>query len=236
VIDELPLLTSTCTADLSDRVHRLRDHWVPRGPEPASFYTLGTPSYLDVAEDPATGYYEKHGVAARPMLQQHFGDLYEQVKAALSAHLDAVVQYAGHLALPGFHIWLEGAIFTRPEAPIHFDLQHQAFEWPPGADTSRQVSFTLPLRLPVAGGGLNLWDVTYDDFRRSRDRGWVEGASDLPRFYPKRYVAYRTGSLFVHSGHTLHQVAPSSRVEPGDERLTFQGHGVWSGSTWLLYW
>ncbi|MGW2706055.1 hypothetical protein [Streptomyces sp. NPDC001340] len=34
-------------------------------------------------------------------------------------------------------------------------------------------------------------------------------------------------SLLIHSGRTLHQVAPSTRVEPGDERLTLQGHDVW---------
>ncbi|MEU6671985.1 hypothetical protein [Streptomyces sp. NPDC046727] len=236
MITELPLLSAEDTEDVRGRVHALREHWISRGGEPPAFLTLGTPSYLDVAERPETGHYERHGVAARPLLLEHFQDLYDLIGKALTDHLDAPVRYPDHLALPGFHIWLEAAIFTRPQAPVHFDLQYQAFDWPPGTDTDQLLSFTLPLRVPAAGGGLNLWEATYQDFRRSLARGWVESAADLQRFHTKRYVPYTPGRLYVHSGHVLHQVAPSGSVQPGDERLTLQGHGVRCADHWLLYW
>lgn len=236
MIAELPLLTGEQSDALRARIHGMREHWIPRGGEPASFLTLGTPSYLDVAESPESGHYQRHGVAARPLLWEHFRDLYELLGRALSEHLGAPVRYADGLALPGFHIWLEGAIFTKPRAPVHFDLQYEAFDWPPGTDTDRLLSYTLPLRVPAAGGGLNLWDVTYREFRDYRARGWVESAADLQRFRTRRYVPYTPGRLYVHSGHVLHQVAPSSGVSPGDERLTLQGHGVLCDGEWLLYW
>lgn len=163
-------------------------------------------------------------------------DLYDLIAEALTAHLAASVRYPDHLALPGFHIWLEAAIFTRPRAPVHFDIQHQAFDWPPGTDTDRLLSFALPLRVPAAGGGLNLWEATYQDFRRSLARGWVVSAADLQRFHARRYVPCTPGRLYVHSGHVLHQVAPSAGVRAGDERLTLQGHGVWCADHWQLYW
>lgn len=50
------------------------------------------------------------------------------------------------------------------------------------------------------------------------------------------YVPYESGEMVIHSGHTLHQVAPSPRVDPDDERLTLQGHGVWRDRRRLLYW
>jgi hypothetical protein len=146
------------------------------------------------------------------------------------------VHYPENLALPGFHVWLAPAVFTKPKAPIHFDMQYRAMEWPPGADLSRLISFTLPLRLPGAGGGLNVWEATYEEFREALDKGWIDGASDLQRFHPRQHVAYTVGRLVMHSGHILHQVAPCARVEPDDERLTLQGHGVWCSGRWSLYW
>jgi hypothetical protein len=236
MITALPVLTGEQNEEVRAAVHDLRDHWIPRGEEPASFFTLGTASYLDIGRGPQAGPYQERIIAARRLLRARFGWLYELVGEALEKHLQADVRYPDHLALPGFHIWLEGSISTKPRASIHFDLQYQLHDWPPGTDTDRQLSFTLPVRLPQAGGGLNMWDVTYQQCQQAMERRWIETAADLQRFYPRRYVPYTPGLLFVHDGCLLHQVAPSSRVEPGDERLTLQGHGAWCDGRWLLYW
>lgn len=236
VMESLAVLTAEESAAVRRRVHELREHWIPRGPAPASFFTLGTPSYLDLAENPETGEYHARAAATRALLLERFGRLYERLAAALAGHLGAPAEYAGDLALPGFHIWLAPAVFTKPKAPVHFDLQYRAFDWPPGTDLDRLLSFTLPLRLPRAGGGLNVWDATYARFQEALGRGWIEGAADLRRFCKHTYVPYTVGVMALHSGHILHQVAPTSRVEPDDERLTLQGHGVWSAGRWLLYW
>ncbi|MEV7523549.1 hypothetical protein [Streptomyces sp. NPDC091371] len=236
MIDRLTVLTEAESDALRETVHGLREHWIPRGAEPASFFTLGTPSYLDLAENPDVGDYQKRADTSRPLLWEAFGGLYERLADLLEGHLGAPVHYPGHLAMPGFHVWLSAAVFTKPKAPVHFDMQYRAFSWPPGTDLTRLVSFTLPVRLPAAGGGLNVWDADYEDFRRAAGKGWIESAADLKRFHTKHYVPYTPGQMVIHSGHTLHQVAPSSRVEPDDERLTLQGHGVWSAGRWLLYW
>ncbi|MFF7393424.1 hypothetical protein ACFZAE_33915 [Streptomyces scabiei] len=236
MIDRLTVLTEADSAVLRDTVHGLREHWIPRGAEPAAFFTLGTPSYLDLAENPDTGDYRKRADASKAVLWESFGPLYERLADLLGRHLDAPVHYPEHLALPGFHVWLAAAVFTRAKAPVHFDMQYKAFTWPPGTDLSRLLSFTLPIRLPAAGGGLNVWDASHEDFRRALEKGWVDDAADLKRFHALHYVPYKAGEMVIHSGHILHQVAPSTRVEADDERLTLQGHGVWCDGRWLLYW
>ncbi|OHV31234.1 MULTISPECIES: hypothetical protein [Pseudofrankia] len=227
-------LLSTEEADeVRADVYRERPAWLDRG---HAFHTLGTPSYLDLAPEARPGEYDRLAALHRPLLRNRFGRLYDRLGATLTELLAAPVRYTDTFALPGFHLWRTEAIFLRPRAPVHFDLQYQFFDWPGTVDRARVLSFTLPLRMPVAGGGLNTWDVGYESFLDAQRRGWIDGAGDLRRFHPLRYVPYTAGELVVHSGHLLHQVAPSPSVSEGDERLTLQGHGIWNADHWLLYW
>ncbi|WP_234536870.1 hypothetical protein [Streptomyces shenzhenensis] len=236
MFDRLTVLTEAESAALRDTVHDLRGHWIPRGSPPFSFFTLGAPSYLDLAGKPEGGDYRKRADASRPVLWESFGWLYTRLEEILGHHLGAPVHYPAHFALPGFHVWLSAAVFTKPKASVHFDMQYRSLTWPPEADLTRLLSFTLAVRLPAAGGGLNIWDAGYEEFRHALEKGWVEDAADLKRFHTMQYVPYEIGRMVIHSGHTLHQIAPSPGVEPDDERLTLQGHGVWCDGRWLLYW
>jgi len=51
-----------------------------------------------------------------------------------------------------------------------------------------------------------------------------------------RHHAYQPGTLVLHSGHMLHQIAPVPSVEPDDERIALQGHGIFYDGGWKLYW
>ncbi|MFC7646020.1 hypothetical protein ACFQX6_39550 [Streptosporangium lutulentum] len=153
MITSLDVLDEEQSARVRQDVYALRSSWMPRGLEPASFFTLGSPSYLDLAENPEGGGYYAHARADRPVLWERFGWLYERLAGMLEEHLKEPVHYPENLALPGFHVWLAPAVFTKPKAPIHFDMQYREMEWPPGTDLSRLISFTLPLRLPEAAAG-----------------------------------------------------------------------------------
>ena len=45
--------------------------------------------------------------------------------------------------------------------------------------------------------------------------------------------------LVLHSGHLVHQIAPTRGLEagnPADTRATLQGHAIRCGDTWSVYW
>jgi hypothetical protein len=220
-------------------IQSLKAHWITRGQEPASFFTLGTVSYLDFLNLPEfAGDYYTRAKQYNLLLQQHFGWLYELVKTSLEKQLQAPVNYHPDFALPGFHIWETPAIFTKSTASVHFDLQYQNLNWQEqeNIDFQRTISFTLPIKLPHLGGGLNVWDLTYDEYMNGRDPNYLGDVEVMKRFRNKTVHPYTVGNIVIHGGHSLHQIAAIAQVYPGDERITLQGHGIYHNGQWLLYW
>jgi hypothetical protein len=117
-------------------------------------------------------------------------------------------------------------------------LQYQHFNWPAGEniDFSRTISFTLPIKLPKRGGGLNVWDVNYQEFVNAGDRGLINQVEEMQSLSLQTFYPYQVGNLVIHGGHSLHQIAPVDRVYPTDERIALQGHGIYIGDRWYLYW
>ena len=99
-------------------------------------------------------------------------------------------------------------------------------------DFDRTVSFTLSLTLPRQGAGLKVWED------RHRDQVWSNTRSQFMQKVGRTatiFHAYSEGSMVVHSGHLVHQMALGDILEEG-ERVTLQGHGVWCNGIWQLYW
>jgi hypothetical protein len=183
-----------------------------------------------------TGYFEK---AARlnPVLEKNFGWLYAKLTRSLGEHLGGECAFEPRAGRPGFHVFLPVPLFQRSLASIHVDLQYELLDWSghKQPDFSNPMSFTLSVVLPRRGGGLHTWDVPYEALRGlSRDEIVRLVSSRPPEFRP-----YASGGVVLHSGHTLHQIAPLPDIEPGDARdarITLQGHAIRSDGTWWLYW
>jgi hypothetical protein len=220
-------------------VHQLKNYWITRGQQPHPFYTLGIASYLD-ATRPGEEKNRYHGQVRQynALLKEHFDWLYEMVSATLEQHLNGPVRYAADLALPGFHIWLSSGIITRPTASMHFDLQYLKHSWSDGdkPDFTKQISFTLPIRLPARDGGLHIWEMSYEEFLQAYRQGQLTNVAEIPRMRPMTCYPYTTGHLVLHSEHLLHQIAPTSEVQDSDERITLQGHGLLCNGQWECYW
>lgn len=229
-LTRITLLTPSESTSCADEVHRLREHWTPRHPE-LPFFTLGTASYLDGRDGPEA-YGERISVT-NPILEESFGHLLERVAQTLSDHLGSPCRYVEDLGRPGFHVYLSDPAFEEAGRP-HYDLQFETIDWEGrNVDLENQLSFTLALRLPEAGGGLRVWNV---DYRRLR-RTFPEMRREMLRENREPTLhAYHVGELVAHPGYLLHQIAPMPDMGPDDQRITLQGHAVYGEDAWILYW
>lgn len=231
LITNHPLLEDRDCIELRSRIWSLRDHWIARGQhEPRDFFTLGVAAYLDVLDssDAEESYYARLHSSNR-LLVAHFADLLERVRRFFTAFFATEVALADELAIPGFHIFLGQAIQRASTAPAHFDMQYEALRFGRPMDDELPFSFTLPIALPPAGGGLTTWPVFDEEWRRAGSA--VVDARDGSLTY-----AYSPGTLLLQYGHVLHRIAPSGALSLDDERITLQGHGIRSGGRWQLYW
>ena len=96
----------------------------------------------------------------------------------------------------------------RPKRPASLTAASSA------VDLKSAFSFTLPIKLPVHGGGLSIWNAKFE----------------------KERILYTPGEIFVHPGNLMHQIAGQPFVEPGDQRITLQGHGIKVDGKTILYW
>jgi len=227
----VPLLDQAECDRTRGLVHALRAHWTPRAPVP--FFTLGAATYMDICGGDRHPYVVR-ARALNPVLTKHFGWLHARVTGALAALLDQPVAMAPKLALPGFHVLLAHPAFLQPVASVHLDLQYRQHDWwhlgPP--DFDHPISFTLPVSLPAAGGGLRVWQQGLGEARRLDS---AEMQALLNRQVPE-YVPYAAGSLVIHDGHLVHQIAPAASLTVDDERITLQGHALRCGGRWYAYW
>lgn len=213
-------------------VHHLRQVWIARDPE-LPFFTLGAAAYLDVSRGP--GIYEQFWRLYNPLVLEAFAPLLQQVQACLAQHLGTPVAWHPQAAVPGFHIFQAHPAFCGTGGKVHLDLQYQNLSWEGMGepDGNSVLSFTLPLALPTAGGGLKWWGDP------SAQRWMTLSAVEKERATApgtESYLPYKTGRLVLHSGHVLHQIAPGREFDPRDERITLQGHGLQVGGRFLCYW
>ena len=232
-LQQITLLDDAQCAELVDRIHGAKEHWVRRLQQP--MFTLGTASYLDAAGGRFPSYLEK-ARRTNPVLRDLFADVYGSMADALEKELGAPVIYNDeHVARPGFHVFLAHPAFTKPVAKVHFDLQYKDIDWTPFGDVDfrQQMSITLAVRLPKQGGGLRLWNLDHE----TAEKLTADERKALMDDHRKAdYVPYEAGKLVVHSGHLLHQIAPAKQMIDDDQRITLQAHALPVDGTWLMYW
>jgi hypothetical protein len=232
-VARVELLDRAELSAVRNAIHALRPRWTRRH-ETVSFFTLGAASYLDAREGGFAAYQEQ-ARQTNPILIEHFGWLLDRVRATVSAHVHAGVRYDERLARPGFHVYLfdEGPPTDAPS--VHYDLQYELIDWSRigAADPSSQLSLTLTIALPAAGGGLLVWNINRLELDRMSpaERQAHSAANRAATFLP-----YTPGHLVIHSGHQLHQIAAIDDRRPGDERITLQAHALRVDGEWTMYW
>jgi len=179
------------TADECERIleqlSAVGDHCTMRGD---GFLTLGAARYLD---DAHTYYHLARDT--RAVMLSRFQSLYDH----LCNWFDAELTFRA--ALPGFHIFNHAA--AGQTASIHTDEHHHTIPWHSRAVA--QTSFTVPLQLPKAGGGLVMYNA--------------DGTA-------RETIEYTIGRIYTHDGATPHQIDSTRPMGKGDWRITLQGHCV----------
>jgi hypothetical protein len=250
-VTDLPLLSARQCAAIVDGVLALRAHWVQRHPR-APFYTLGASNYFDIASNSERPY-ERMAHELNPVLRECFGPLYRLVARCLAERLMMMVGYADDLALPGVHIFQSDPLLADvrglthaqwfehrydPDivsSPIHCDTPHFVVEWGaalPRVEMTRPISFTLLVSMPAAGAGMIQWDLRFADGKDLDDAALHEALGRSRRILHR----YRLGHLAVHDGMNYHQVAPMPNWQPGENRISLQGHGVPVDGVMRLFW
>lgn len=231
---EIQLLTEAECRDVVRKLWSVHEYWVPRDGR-GNFLTLGWATYLDGSLLDDDGVRDGWAESNR-MLYGLFQAELERVRAAIEQWTGQKVVYQKDVPLPGFHVWLSQGIPTQPSASVHFDLQYEPLVrhgvLPAPEDT---LSFTLPVALPMTGGGLTYWK---DVLLGVSDIDWSGGKTlaDVTRDAASSHIEYSLGKLVLHSGQLAHQISPVPVVRPDDLRITMQGHALLSQSRWILYW
>lgn len=226
------LTAEECQKVLSE-IYKLKEMWIPRLGAGFPFYTLGIASYLDAANKGQV-FYKLQAQKTNPVLWKHFANLYEKLKTALFRATGKEVLYEEAFALPGFHIFQYGDFFNYPVASYHFDLQFKELFWKyRNIDYKHPLSFTLSIKLPRGGAGLNYWDIF---FNQQIEEMSNKALDELREQSETRYIGYEVGKMVVHEGLMLHQIAPMKAMVIDDERITLQGHALICDNVLRVYW
>ena len=246
MIYSIPCFSEEDSAILAERVLSLREYFTERNKitdevrvngeekdKPTTFYTLGTSTYLDMKK--------AHGANAlftNNLLLENFSQMYGILIPCLSEALNEKVMLINTLNIPGFHIFDSECL---PKAgvsgggSIHRDYPDYSAEF--DFNYIRPFSFTVLLKAPVKGAGLNYWD----DPELSEEITYFQTFCTMPdEMYDRvklkvKYFEYKVGELVIHDGSTLHQVANMVETTDNEHRISIQGHGVLTQEGYVIY-
>jgi len=205
---------------ISQKVINLKSKWISR----EGFYTLGAASYLDSRD---IDVYKKLSDNSNVILRKEFESVYDKIKSFFELKLGKPVKF--DLAWPGFHIFEFNKQFSEMKntqyiASIHVDKPYSNHDWGFEVNEEETFSFTIPVRIPKNGAGLNC-------FNTETGRNYIEfynSPNELQEqlLASKNRIDYINGNLYYHEFGLLHQISNDSPLTHGDMRITIQGHGV----------
>jgi hypothetical protein len=244
-INYTDFLTEDECLDVHSVIYELKKFWQYRD-NTYTYSTLGSPSSCDAHHYGFSSYCAKANLF-NPILYKHFGWLYQKLSETLTLELDEPVCYQQKFSLPGFHIFTEPKVNLNPilgyyalspeeldRDRAHTDQQHKLLDWTflGEINSCKSFSFTVAIALPESGGGLDVWNLSSEEVVGLSNTEVHQLLCSRERFF----FPYQAGQLVFHSGLFYHQVPLRHSLQDGDERITLQGHGLFSQGMWHLYW
>lgn len=177
------------------KVLSMKDKWIDRS-DKYPFFTLGRCAYLDGKTDA----YYNNLKEENEMMVHVFADLYTEIGIVLNSVFAEDIYLTTELRVPGFHIFPSDKKFLAISGKWHQDHPHVTL----GLDNIDSYAFTLVIKLPKSGGGMDY----FDDFHQAQ------------------HLAYNEKDLVIHNGQTIHRIAGMKEYVPNEYRITLQGHIV----------
>jgi hypothetical protein len=180
-------------------------------------FTLGRAYYTHLEEGRENDYFASADVSDQlvrrvvPGLQEHMVAL---AATALRSPVGRRIGWCG----PGVHIFPARGEVARRGGDVHFDTEGLT-----ASQIERRapaVSMVLMLQRPVSGGGLRVWDRSYDgeDFPDKPDPS-----------VPVTQLAYEVGELVVFDSYRLHQILPFVGLT---DRVSATMHACFDAGAW----
>ena len=198
VKQESPFTTIPMDIDIGTvacKVLSMKDEWIDRS-DKYPFFTLGRCAYLDGKTDA----YYNNLKEENEMMVHVFADLYTEIGIVLNSVFAEDIYLTTELRVPGFHIFPSDKKFLAISGKWHQDHPHVTL----GLDNIDSYAFTLAVKLPKSGGGMDY----FDDFHQAQ------------------HLAYNEKDLVIHNGQTIHRIAGMKEYTPNEYRITLQGHIV----------
>ena len=183
------------TETITKQVFAMKDMWINRSDE-YPFFTLGRCAYLDGRTQ---AYYDNLQEENEALIQQ-FALLYSYIGEALNSVFAEDIMLTNNLRVPGFHIFPSDKKFLKISGKWHQDHPHITL----GLDDIDSYAFTLAIKLPKSGGGMDFID----------------------EFHQRQHLAYNEKDLVIHNGQVVHRIAGMKEYIPNEHRITLQGHIV----------
>jgi hypothetical protein len=235
--------------EIKEKLFSLREFWIDRSRalspfDDVPFYCLGVASYIDSIRPGESHIYFDNAKLTNKIIKENFPQLFKKLEETLAKEFSCEIKYVDDFAVPGFQIYLADWFFEDFMGPKHCDFHHYLLDWKKYGidfDPKENLSFTASIKLPKSGGGIYMWDKTYDyeterlknlSYEQHRDQMYNIELPDEER----TYFQYELGKIFFHSGNRYHQVAEVREMENDDERITLQGHAVKADNTLYLFW
>jgi hypothetical protein len=209
-------------------VRAARAEWVS---DFGSQFSVGRAWYTHLEQDRADEYFANVAASdasverACPGLQAAMRDLAALVVGA------PVAQRAGWCG-PGVHVFPAGGEVATRGGEIHFDTEGLT----PAHRAERAPALTLVLMLqpPSVGGGLRVWDSTYEPAEDAEVYEVADGADDDEdddESSERMHVAckYAAGTLVVIDSYRLHQIQWFGGT---DDRISATIHAAYTGGAW----
>ena len=269
LFEQLEFLSGEECGRVMDTLNSLRDHWTHRHPSVPFYTLGAPSYLDAADLSAVDGYYRRarreNPLLAENFgwLYERLADVLSAALGAPCRYPDRFGLPGFHIFLPDNAFT---SPFASVHIDLQYELLDWPLR--PAPDFERPLSFTGSIVLPAAGAGVNVWDIeyvhTWSRLRTALSRAAhavhpafarhppgalrVEGEaglhgidelSELTKKIKPRLHPYNTGGLVIHSGHSVHQIAPMP-AKPGQTdslaRITLQGHAIRAGGIWRLYW